>query len=941
MMFNLRNRRRRSRDSGMTLPEVLISITVSAILLGAMSSAILVVTRHADNNEGRINNSISEQSINYWMPGDLASAEQVEPQADRSPCFSGEPCLPDYTMGSNVLLLVWTGTEVVLGVPTDMTTRVSYRYGQDADGSWVVVRVQCQKIGTAPQECTRLTVLRDVDPPPGYWEPGVDLAEWALKVSLLQDTTGTGTGDPLYKVKDGRRVTVTVNGGGDQDGAGGGIDTVTLSAGGTDRVTKLATDELDDPPSFSATRSRCGGDYTVLVDLSTSITDGVATSNHPNLNNVKLGLTKFVEEFQGTPVKIQMIRFNRRASTVGGGWRTYYDMLDPAQVADLKTQINGMATDWGTNWEDALYRTFYNPDGTLATKRPSTLIFFTDGMPTINRREYRGTDPAGTPVPVPVANPLDQGFATGGDMQQEGWNRANRILREFDADLERTIGVFVGDSTSQQVDWQERSGGYHLVNFERGYNNTWDRQVQRVWEQGFKYTYERGAQNIWERGYRLIPQRAASGLTYERRSSGVWSSVSRSQYESNNTVAGESDNWRARVTGALGSWTDTTQTLYDRSNLTADESDGFRLVKSYSSPYTAWETTTQALYNSNNSTSGDTDGWRVRQVLTAPYNTWVTATESDYNANNSTPDDTDWWRRNTVYAAPYTGWVAVTEATYNASNTTNDETDGWRVRNVFTAPFNGWAPATQAEYNANNVTPDDTDGWRQNTNYGAPYSLWEPTSEAAYLAGNTNVNHDSQTDGWRAQKVFALPYKYFSTIATSRRYTTRVLGDLVAPGGYTTAVKVNGKYTNAQVANMYVDSDFAAMSLALQEVALAQCGGTVTVQTRLPGGQLAGDPFTYISSTNVVEQTRQGTTSLDYKSTTFDYAIPDGGNVPVEITVKPAGSIDKYSTVGWTCTSSGAPLTPTVAPDPDSGFTKLSLTIAANKTVSCTHVVTL
>jgi hypothetical protein len=925
----------------MTLPEVLVSITVSAILLGAMSSAIVVVTQQTDNNEGRINNSISEQSINYWMPGDLASAEEVYPKAEEVPCFPAEPCLPDYTIGSNALLLVWTGTEIVGGVPTDMTTRVSYRYGQDSDGSWVVVRVQCQKIGAAPQSCTRLTVLRDVDPPPGEWKAGTTLAEWALKVSLLQDTTGTNTGDPLYKVKDGRRVTVTVNGGGDKDGAGGGIDTVTLSAGGTDRKTELATDELDDPRSFSATRSRCGGDYTVIVDLSTSITGNVASSTHPNIVKVREGLTNFVNEFAGTPVKIQMVKFNTTASTVGGGWRNYYDMLDSAQVASLKAQIATMGTSGGTNWEDALYRTFYNPDGTLATKRPSTLVFFTDGMPTVNRRQNRGTDPGGTVITEPPLNPLDQGFATGGAMQQEGWNRANRIIREFDADLERTIGVFVGTSIDQQVTWQERSGGYHLINFERGYNNTWDRQAQQIWERGFKYTYDRAAQDIWERGYRLVPQRSGNNMAYERLSGGSWSSTSRNNYESNNTVAGDSDGWRVRVTGTVGGWTNTTQSNYDRSNLTAGEGDGFRLVTSYSSPYTNWETTTQATYNSNNSSAGDTDGWRVRQVLSAPYNTWVSVTESQYNTNNTTADETDGWRRNTVYAAPFTGWEVVPQAAYDAGNTTPDEGDGWRIRQVFTAPFNAWVPVTQSEYTANNVTPDATDGWRQNKNYSTPYSLWEPTTEAAYLAGNTNAQHDSQTDGWRAQKVFDLPYNYFSTISSSPRSATRVLGDLVAPGGYTAAVKTNGKYSNAQVANMYIDTDFGAMSDALGQVALAQCGGTLTVQTRLPGGQLAGDPFTYISRTNVAEQTRQGDTSLDYKSITFDYTIPNGGTVPVEITVKAADNIDKYSTVNWTCTSSGVSITPVVTPDAESGFTKLSLNVAANKSVSCTHVVTL
>ena len=71
-MRSERNPRPVSRDAGFTLPELLVSIIVTGILVAALSMAAILVIRQTDNNMGRLNNTRSEQSVGVWMPSDLS-----------------------------------------------------------------------------------------------------------------------------------------------------------------------------------------------------------------------------------------------------------------------------------------------------------------------------------------------------------------------------------------------------------------------------------------------------------------------------------------------------------------------------------------------------------------------------------------------------------------------------------------------------------------------------------------------------------------------------------------------------------------------------------------------------------------------------------------------------------------------------------------------------
>jgi len=923
-------------DRGMTLPEVMISVTITGMLVASMATATSVLLAQADNSQGRISNSRSEQSVGIWMPTDLASAEVVNTDAFALPCGSVCPSNVNVS-GSNMLMLSWTGSiaGTTESIPTQ--TNVSYRYIQTADLEWQVIRVSCYSVDSAAPTCSQVVVLHDVSaPPPGIeYYAGVTSPVWVMLVTLATDpaapgdvTTAEGE-DPTYYVKNGRRVTVTINGGGDLAGRGGGTDSITLSAGGTNRETELGTTNLTGAPTFAATRSRCGGNFGVVVDTSGSI-------GSSNMAYVRTGITAFINAFAGTPIKLQVVSFATTATTLGAGaaWTKYYDMLVESDVTALKGLVAGLSSTGGTNWEDGMFRMFRNSNGTVQSVLPKTLIFFTDGIPTFSRlNSTSATSP-------PVAHADDSGLAagTGSSYSQLSWNRANRVVRQFEVDLEKVIGVYVGSDTTGQSLWVQQGAGYHLENFIRGYHLDYQRGSRLGnWERGYNLTYQRGSHlESWERGYNLTYQRANSGLTYEKKVGSSWNSTSRSSYESNNTVPGETDGWRARVSGTLSNWTSTTLTNFTKSNLNPPntDADGFRAITNYSSPYTFWAATPEATYNSSNTTSDETDGWRATTVYTAPFATWTSQTLAQYNAGNTTADDTDGWRATTVYASPYSLWETTTEATYNTSNTTSDATDGWRVATLYTAPFTTWATITQSAYDAGNTTADESDSYRTVNDYTTPFSLWEPTTEALYNAGNTAAG---TADGWDASKVYSEPFTFHEGSSSYNRPNRDILKQFIAPSGAVPAVLTNGVYTNSAQATYYELPNFTQFAGAMTSMALAECGGTVTLQTKV-GTASAADPFTYQSSVDLTT----ATTSAQYRSGTFDYELSTGIAITTTISPMETSTLDAYNPVGWSCKASGVDYAFTTSPiKTGSPWNKITLSVAPNTAVSCVMTVAL
>ena len=747
--------------------------------------------------------------------------------------------------------------------------------------------------------------------------------------------------------------------GGDVAGAGGGEDRITLSAGGTDREADLGTNTFSDPPSFGATRSRCGGNFAMLVDTSGSIDkpNGADQPSVPNMASVRAGILAFIDSFAGSPIKLEIVRFSSTASTLGAvagpttgdGWSRYYDMLVDADVAHLKAQVATLTSTGGTNWEDGMFRVFKNRDGTVQSTLPDTLIFFTDGIPTRSRLDSTSS----TPLAPAVVDPDDIGLpvANGGSYNQVSWNRTWRIARDYYADVDRFIGVYIGNDTTGTSNWLTQGAGYHLENFIRGFHQTWDRGHHlENFQRGYRNTWDRGYRlSNPQRGYHLEYQRATTGIRYERYSSGWKSSNvgwtgSTYNYASSNLTNLESDNWRTRITGTPGGWVTMTSVgaktpliLYNQSNLTGntDESDGYRIAKVYSAPYDAYESVSDATFIAGNSGLPGTiaPGWTASVLYTAPFSYWGATTQSAYNGGNTTGDASDGWRLNTLYSAPYSAWESVTEAAYVANNSTADNSDGWTASTVYTAPFSSWVSVSQADFNSGNSTPDALDGWRVSEVYSAPYTGWVPTTEALFTANNTATGNG---DGWDATKVYTQPYTFRESVSSVPKLNSEIIGRIVSEGANVPAVLAGGEYTNAEVADLYVETDWSKFAVALNSVALAECGGTITVQTRV-GTAAAADPFTYLYSVN----SKTATTSAVYRSGTFEIDLAGGAAATGDISPLNLSGIDKYEPVGWSCKSAGVNHPFTTTPIPNSPWSKITLTVSPNQAVSCIQTVKL
>lgn len=165
------------------------------------------------------------------------------------------------------------------------------------------------------------------------------------------------------------------------------------------------------------------------------------------------------------------------------------------------------------------------------------------------------------------------------------------------------------------------------------------------------------------------------------------------------------------------------------------------------------------------------------------------------------------------------------------------------------------------------------------------------------------------------------------------------LGDLIAGESNPAAYDGSEKYElvtydastgwgDVSTADMLTTPDFAQIGSGLAAIALAECGGTLTVQTRDGSGDPADADISYTLGAEQVTTTRIN------KSGTFD--VPFGGSASATVQLVPQ-SLDGtgYVATGWSCAAAGSPLSHTLitAGDPGAG---VELTVTPNAAVSCT-----
>jgi len=445
------HRRRRSGgdDAGITLVEVLIGVLFLGIIVTSLSALVTVVMRQEAGTGRRYDVARATQTLGMWLPTDLASAEEIDASAGASPCGGSCP-ISIANAGSNAVMITWRTLEQPGLPPVIGTTNVSYRYVADG-ANYKVVRVKCARSGTAAWSCSSSTVLRDAMPPAAgsTFVPGTTAPTWVMWVTDPPMAADNST-DPVLdagRPKNARRVMVTVNSGGAETSFTGGFAQLAISAGSTDRRARQNPESVQGTPTFSQVRSRCGGNFGVIYDMSNSIGSARDT--------VKAGVSELVDAFAGTPIRLQVVAFNNVSWSVGGTWGRWFDMLNDADIATLKQGIGQSELNFGTNWEDSMFRMFLNHDGTPQATLPDTLLFFTDGVPTYDRLQigpFTGV-PSNSGAPdtllTPAKNPVLPG--AGYPFQrnvwvfvQEAWDRTNYIANTYRDAPTRFIGVGVG-----------------------------------------------------------------------------------------------------------------------------------------------------------------------------------------------------------------------------------------------------------------------------------------------------------------------------------------------------------------------------------------------------------------------------------------------------------------------------------------------------------------
>ncbi len=877
----------RGRDRGMTLPELLISITVLGLIVAVLSSSLIVTMRQNDNTEGRLNIARAEQSVSLWIPADLSSADTVDTSPQTTPCGLSVCDGVDFSASSNVLTLSWA-TEASGGT---IETNVTYSFALADDGqSYELSRTVCTS-DSGGWSCESFVVLRDLPGPPAgeTFVPGVANGDactraidpvpctrptWVIIVSeaLAADATDETQLATGSEIKDANRVIVSINGGGDAAGAGGGLNQISITAGGTSRST-IAANSTQGTPSFIEAISRCGGPVSLIVDESGSISSAGAD------DDVIASVRAFVETLAGTPVKIQVVEFATKSSVLGGNdsteWHKYFDMTDPAQVNTLLGLVDSMSFGGYTNWEDGLFRTFYKADATIAAIVPETVVFFTDGVPNRDRLTQRAG--SGSVVPALPAPQLSPPWPSqGSGFSQTAYNRAEYIAKDFrvapSIDL---IGVGVGGINGSSTWMSDPGAGY-----------TW------VWERGYR-RYQQGGVGIYESDKDI--ERGSSfkaNLDYEHKVGSKWRNIGPDEYYPNEG----NSKYRIRK--------------------------GNRTRRSYGISETVY------------------DAYRLKSSSHFWVSGWTNTTPTDYYANQ--PARPDKYRVNNSSRS----WYEVSQTVYDLHNVNGGSGDGFRTSTIGT-----WV--SKATYDLNNTTPDGTDGWIDNGT-----NSWV-TNDAdaldwATVSAPGSGSPSNPPGGYRAIKTYpATPppggYDGTDSATTYNRGNAVILANLIA--GNDTGIPAypdGGPYINADEANMYVLPNWNQLVGAMKSVALGECGGTLTLQTKT-GGTPAPDSFIYQRSAVLdpaglpldVQQTTV-TTSQQFTAGTFDMTIPDGQYVTVEVRPQNYDELTAYTPGSWSCQ---AGITPRTFEAFDlgvgGGWEGIRVQVGANEAVACTLTVSL
>ena len=343
-------------DRGMTLVELLITVTILGVIMSSLAAAVIVMLRSEAPTRDRIAESKDVTFLQAWIPTDLASAvsRNVEP--------TYQPAAATTLPGTNVITI--TRPDLSGSSATSYVT-ISYRYVNDGD-EWQLRRYEIRDPNGPSPEVTQVGVAHELAAPPPTW---------------------TATQPPVHAVLVTARNQVVLRPiGEDIDVTFASGEVFTTGGAGLSSEDQLPTNYTGGIVDPAAPPSRCGGTVTIVLDTSSSIP---SQNGQTALVNAALG---FIDAYTGTPTFMRIVGFDISAysyyPTTAG---QYVNILNPSSsLTAMRNKVDAQDTSsgrWGggTNWEDGLWQAFRTTSGTPFAQLPELVVFVSDGEPNRNR----------------------------------------------------------------------------------------------------------------------------------------------------------------------------------------------------------------------------------------------------------------------------------------------------------------------------------------------------------------------------------------------------------------------------------------------------------------------------------------------------------------------------------------------------------------------------
>ncbi len=406
----------RRRDGGFTLPELVVTMSVTAILLTAIAAALISMLRISTGATEQLSESTDVVFVQTWMPVDLGSALVASDEPDNSAMQADlavrvgvlnnpAPSLAflDGVSGTNVLTLIRPDADG----PSPYLV-ISYRYEQDGP-DWVINRYEFRNPGTASQSARVNRIASELMAPPVSTDPAVPAWTHGDDIDFAVSVSPKDLGNRPV----GRDVSLTF----------ASSRTFTTGGAGLSAEQALPPADLPNLSDPIAPPSRCGKRVAIIIDTSGSVPQGSGGAS------TEAAAVGFINGFVGTPTTISLNGFDRTGygmstnpanpATVGqrspfysvlnesadvqgmrdrvialddtdGQWASGGSTISPGNPANRRDP-DGNGIYWGqvgdgTNWEGGLWNVFRTNAGALyASEQPDLVVFITDGQPNFVR----------------------------------------------------------------------------------------------------------------------------------------------------------------------------------------------------------------------------------------------------------------------------------------------------------------------------------------------------------------------------------------------------------------------------------------------------------------------------------------------------------------------------------------------------------------------------